>query len=232
MKRKVKLPVSRKKDLSSQYYRVKTPLRRGFLFCSDSYPMEVAILKYNAGNTQSVIYAMNRLGYEPIVSDDPEIISKADKVIFPGVGEASTAMAYLKERNLDKVLLGLKQPVLGICLGLQLMCKFSEENNTECLGIFDIQVKKFVSDSLKVPQMGWNSVYDLKTSLFEGIGENEYMYFVHSYYAELSPFTVARTKYANEFSASLQKDNFYAVQFHAEKSAIAGSKLLENFLKL
>ncbi len=170
--------------------------------------MDVAILKYNAGNTQSVIYAMNRLGFDPIVSDDPEIISKADKVIFPGVGEASTAMSYLKERNLDKVLIGLKQPVLGICLGLQLMCKFSEENNTECMGIFDIQVKKFISNTLKVPQMGWNSVYDLKVPLFEGISENEYMYFVHSYYAELSPFTAAKTNYANEFSASLQRDNY------------------------
>ncbi|MBC7391027.1 MAG: imidazole glycerol phosphate synthase subunit HisH [Opitutaceae bacterium] len=194
--------------------------------------MKVAIIKYNAGNTQSVIYALNRLGCEPIVSDDKEIILSADKVIFPGVGEASTAMEYLKERNLDKLITELKQPVLGICLGLQLMCSHSEENNTKCLGIFDIKVKKFESDFLKVPQMGWNNVYDLKTTLFDNIKEKDYMYFVHSYYAELSDFTVAKTSYVNEFSSSLQKDNFYAVQFHTEKSATAGSQLLENFLKL
>ena len=194
--------------------------------------MKVVIIKYNAGNTQSVIYALDRLGCEPIVSDNLETILNADKVIFPGVGEASTAMEYLKGRNLDKLITELKQPVLGICLGLQLMCSHSEENDTKCLGIFDIKVKKFENNILKVPQMGWNNVYDLKTTLFDKINEKDYMYFVHSYYAELSDFTAARTNYVNEFSSSLQKDNFYAVQFHAEKSAIAGSQLLENFFKL
>jgi len=194
--------------------------------------MNVAIVKYNAGNTQSVIYALNRLGFEPIVTDEPEILAKADKVIFPGVGEASTAMNYLKERQLDKVLKNLKQPVLGICLGLQLMCQYSEENDTECLGIFDIQVKRFPKVGLKVPQMGWNSIYNIKEPLFKGIKENDYMYFVHSYYAELSEYTVAKCKYAAEFSAALQKDNFYAVQFHTEKSSDAGAKLLENFLNI
>ncbi len=194
--------------------------------------MKVAIIKYNAGNTQSVIYALNRLGCEPIVSDDAEIISGSDKVIFPGVGEASTAMSYLKERGLDKTIVALKQPVLGICLGLQLMCSHSEENDTKCLGIFDIKVKKFASEGLKVPQMGWNNVYDLKSPLYKKVEENIYMYFVHSYYAELSQFTIAKTNYVNEFSSSLKKDNFYAVQFHTEKSAIAGSQLLQNFLDL
>jgi glutamine amidotransferase len=194
--------------------------------------MEVAIVKYNAGNVQSVIYALNRLGCEPIVTDDAELLANADKVIFPGVGEASTAMNYLKERKLDEVIKNLKQPVLGICLGLQLMCDFSEENNTKCLGIFDIQVKRFPSIGMKVPQMGWNNVYDLKSSLYANVKENDYMYFVHSYYAELSEYTIAKCKYATEFSASLHKNNFYAAQFHAEKSASAGSALLENFLKL
>ena len=194
--------------------------------------MKVAIIKYNAGNTQSVIYALNRLGCEPLVTDDPELIKGADKVIFPGVGEASTAMKYLKERKLDDVLIGLKQPVLGICLGLQLMCAYSEENDTKCLGIFDIQVKKFQSESLKVPQMGWNNVFDLDPTLYKNIKEKEFMYFVHSYYAELSTYTASKTEYATVFSSALHRDNFYAVQFHTEKSAIAGSQLLENFLQL
>ncbi len=193
--------------------------------------MTVAILKYNAGNVQSVAYALNRLGVEPIVTDEPDLLQKADKVIFPGVGEASTAMHYLKERQLDLLIPRLTQPVLGICLGLQLMCRHSEENDTLCLGIFDIQVKRFPDVGLKVPQMGWNNLYDLKAPLFAGIQENEYVYFVHSYCAELSPYTAAKCSYASEFSASLQKDNFYAVQFHPEKSAETGSKVLENFLK-
>jgi imidazole glycerol-phosphate synthase subunit HisH len=194
--------------------------------------MKVAIIKYNAGNTQSVIYALNRLGCEPIVTDDQEQIIKADKVIFPGVGEASTAMSYLRERNLDSLIPSLKQPVLGICLGLQLMCEHSEENDTKCLGIFDIKVRRFPNVGLKVPQMGWNSVYDLKTPLFKGVQENEFAYFVHSYCADLSAFTAAKCEYASEFSASLQRDNFYAVQFHPEKSAKTGAKILENFLQL
>jgi glutamine amidotransferase len=194
--------------------------------------MKVAIIKYNAGNIQSVTYALNRLGVEPIVTDDKEELSKADKVIFPGVGEASTAMSYLKERQLDQFIGQLTQPFLGICLGLQLMCQYSEENNTPCLGIFDVKVKRFPNVGLKVPQMGWNNLYDLKTPLFTGIQENEYVYFVHSYCAELSEYTAAKCSYASEFSASLQKDNFYAVQFHPEKSAETGAKVLENFLRI
>ena len=194
--------------------------------------MKIAIVKYNAGNVQSVIYALNRLGCEPIVTDDSELLGNADKVIFPGVGEASTAMNYLKERKLDEVIKNLKQPVLGICLGLQLMCNHSEENDTKCLGIFDIDVKRFPNNGMKVPQMGWNNVYDLKSTLYNNVNENDYMYFVHSYYAELSEYTIAKCQYVTEFSASLHKNNFYAAQFHAEKSAKAGATLLDNFLKL
>jgi len=194
--------------------------------------MNVAIIKYNAGNTQSVIYALNRLGCEPTVTDDKEELLKADKIIFPGVGEASTAMKYLKERGLDALIPTLKQPTLGICLGLQLMCDYSEENDTLCLGIFDIQVRRFPDVGLKVPQMGWNNIFDLKTPLFNNVSENEFTYFVHSYAAELSEFTAAKCKYGTEFSASLHRDNFYAVQFHPEKSATTGAKVLENFLKI
>jgi len=197
--------------------------------------MRLAIVKYNAGNIQSVTYALNRLGIEPVVSDDPEILKSADKVIFPGVGEASTAMAYLRERKLDAVIKGLKQPVLGICLGQQLMCRHSEENDTTCLGIFDIAVKRFVDTEkkgLKIPQIGWNSVYGLKSKLYEGISENAFVYFVHSYYAETGPFSISLTGYTQEFSSGLHRDNFYAVQYHPEKSGAIGSQLLENFLKL
>jgi glutamine amidotransferase len=192
--------------------------------------MKVAIIKYNAGNTQSVIYALNRLGVEPIVTDSLEEIHKADKVIFPGVGEASTAMSYLKSRNLDRLIPSLKQPVLGICLGLQLMCTHSEENDTVCLNIFPIQVKKFPAGD-KVPQMGWNSLHDLKGPLYKGIPENSYVYFVHSYYAEPSQYSAAVTDYILPYSSSIYKDNFYAVQFHAEKSSEVGSKILKNFLE-
>jgi len=197
--------------------------------------MEVAIVKYNAGNIQSVTYALNRLGVEPIVSDDPIVLKSADKVIFPGVGEASTAMAYLRDRKLDGVIKALKQPVLGICLGQQLMCRHSEENDTDCLGIFDIDVKKFVDTDkmgLKIPLIGWNSVYSLKTDLYKGIDENAFLYFVHSYYAEKSPFSISLTGYCQEFSSGLNKDNFYAVQYHPEKSGEVGSRLLDNFLNL
>lgn len=193
--------------------------------------MKVAIIKYNAGNTQSVIYALNRLGIEPVVTDAAEEIKAADKVIFPGVGEASTAMTYLKERGLDKVISQLKQPVLGICLGLQLMCDHSEENDTECLKIFPIKVKKFPAKD-KVPQMGWNSISSLKGPLFNGVKDNSYVYFVHSFYAELSEYTAAVTDYILPYSSSIHKDNFYAVQFHAEKSSEVGSQILKNFIEV
>ncbi|SFN40652.1 glutamine amidotransferase [Chitinophaga sp. YR627] len=197
--------------------------------------MKTVIIKYNAGNIRSVMFALDRIGVEGIVTDDPEAIKSADKVIFPGVGEASTAMSYLKERNLDKLIKDLKQPVLGICLGMQLMCKHSEENNTPCLGIFDVDVKRFTSpvdNLLKIPQIGWNNITGLYSTMFEHVPENSYMYFVHSYYAALGPDTVATTNYVINYSAGLQKDNFYAVQFHPEKSATVGQKILENFLKL
>jgi len=192
--------------------------------------MNVAIVKYNAGNVQSVIYALNRLGVEPIVTDIPEELQAADKVIFPGVGEAQTAMRYLRARKLDQVIKRLEQPVLGVCIGLQLLCNHSEEGDTNCMGVFDVNVKKFPA-TLKVPQMGWNNITYLKSPLFDGIQENEYVYYVHSYYAELSPFTIAQTDYVLPYSAALHKDNFYAVQFHAEKSSHVGSKILENFLQ-
>lgn len=194
--------------------------------------MSVAIIRYNAGNTQSVIYALNRLGVDPIVSDDPEVIRSCDKVIFPGVGEASTAMKYLKERNLDKLIPSLEQPVLGICLGLQLMCKHSEENDTDCLGIFPMQVKRFPAGD-KVPQIGWNTITDLKGPLFKNILENSYVYFVHSYYCEMNEsYAVSKTNYLLDYTSSIQQNNFYAVQFHAEKSSTVGEQILQNFLQL
>ncbi len=193
--------------------------------------MELAIIKYNAGNVQSLTFALNRLGIEPILTDDPAILTKVDKVIFPGVGEASTAMNYLKEKKLDKVITGIKQPFLGVCLGLQLMCKHSEENNTDCLGIFDLAVKRFVATE-KVPHMGWNTIQNLKSQLFDQVVENAYLYFVHSFYAEKSEQTIATCGYANDFSAALQKDNFYAIQAHPEKSSKTGQQILENFLSI
>jgi len=197
--------------------------------------MKTVIIKYNAGNIRSVLFALERLGVEGVVTDDPEEIRGADKVIFPGVGEASTAMRYLKERKLDQLITSLEQPVLGICLGMQLMCKYSEENDTPCMGIFDVDVKKFTSpvdNLLKIPQIGWNNITGLYSTMFEHVPENSYMYFVHSYYAALGTDTVATTNYVINYSAALQKDNFYAVQFHPEKSATEGAKILENFLKL
>lgn len=193
--------------------------------------MNVTIIKYNAGNIQSVLFALERIGVTALVTDDVEVLQKSDKVIFPGVGEASSAMHYLKERKLDEVIVNLKQPVLGICLGMQLMCQHSEEGNTNCLGIFDNNIKLF-EVNVKVPQIGWNNIYDLKTDLFKNVKENEYMYLVHSYYAEVSEHTIAKTNYGLEYSSSLQKNNFYGVQFHPEKSSDAGQKLLENFIKL
>lgn len=197
--------------------------------------MKTVIIKYNAGNIRSVLFALDRLGVEGVVTDNPEEIKAADKVIFPGVGEASSAMRYLQERKLDQLITDLKQPVLGICLGMQLMCKHSEENDTNCLGIFDVEVKRFqspVDNLLKIPQIGWNNITGLYCTVFEHVPENSYMYFVHSYYAALSPYTVATANYVINYSAALQKDNFYAVQFHPEKSAGEGQKILENFLKL
>lgn len=193
--------------------------------------MKLSIVKYNAGNIQSVLYALERIGATAVVTDDPETLHSADRVIFPGVGEASTAMQYLKERNLDKLLAGLKQPVLGICLGMQLMCAHSEENDTECLGIFDTQVRKF-SGGLKIPQIGWNTLTKTTGPLFLNLDEAPFCYFVHSYYADLCDETIAQTDYMVPFSSALAKNNFYGVQFHPEKSAAAGEQLLRNFIEI
>jgi glutamine amidotransferase len=194
----------------------------------------LVIIKYNAGNIQSVLYALERIGVQATVTDDVQQIQSADKVIFPGVGEASTAMNYLKERGLDEVIKNLTQPVLGICLGMQLMCKHSEENDTDCLGIFEEEVKRFKAEGLgfKVPQIGWNNIFNLKTPLFNGLKENDFCYFVHGYYAALGEHTIATTNYIQPYSSALQKDNFYGVQFHPEKSAIVGEEILSNFLNL
>lgn len=196
--------------------------------------MNIAIIKYNAGNIQSVLYALERLGVTATVTDDPSVLATADKVIFPGVGEASTAMAYLKARNLDQLIIALKQPVLGICLGMQLMCQHSAENDTPCLGIFDEQVLAFKSNeaTIKVPQIGWNTISNLKTHLFNGVAENSFTYFVHGYYAGLGNNSIATTNYILDYSSALQKNNFYGVQFHPEKSAAVGEKIIQNFLAL
>ncbi len=196
--------------------------------------MELAIIKYNAGNIQSVLYALERIGMQATVTDDPEAIRSAERVIFPGVGEASSAMQYLRERKLDELILGLRQPVLGICLGMQLMCRFSEENNTTCLGIFNEDVRRFQSSSrdFKIPQMGWNTITGLKTGLFQNVPESSYCYFVHSFYASLGPHTIAVTDYIHPYSAGLHRDNFYGVQFHPEKSAAIGEKIIRNFLEI
>jgi imidazole glycerol-phosphate synthase subunit HisH len=226
------------------------------------------IIKYNAGNIQSVLYALERIGMSAVVTDDIELIQKADKVIFPGVGEASTAMNYLKERKLDLVIKNLKQPVLGICLGMQLMCRYSEENDTDCLAIFDEEVKLFKVDEevanpdlsvqkinsnktarppspfgeslsrnfgrsgvrLKIPQIGWNQISNLKSPLFDNIPENSYCYFVHGYYAAYGKDTIATADYVQPYSAGLHRNNFYGVQFHPEKSAAAGEQILKNFI--
>jgi len=198
----------------------------------------IAIIKYNAGNVQSVQHALQRLGVESIVTDDEASIRNADKVIFPGVGHALPAMQYLKERGMDKIITSLRQPVLGICLGLQLMCKHSEEGNTNCLGIFDEDVKLFApspgkdGNGLKVPQIGWNNIYNFRSVLFEGLKEADYVYAVHSYYAALGNETVATTDYMQPYSAALQKNNFYAVQFHPEKSGAVGETILKNFISI
>lgn len=191
----------------------------------------IAIIKYNAGNATSVYNAVTRLGFEAVITDDFETIQQADKVIFPGVGEASSAMAYLKEKGFDQVIKNLKQPTLGICLGQQLMCAYSEEGNVDCLGIFPIQVKLFPPTEI-VPHMGWNTISNLKSDLFTNIEENSDIYYVHSFYCELSEFTIAKTNYILNYSAALHKDNFYATQFHPEKSARIGEQILKNFLEL
>lgn len=192
----------------------------------------IAIIKYNAGNVQSVQYALDRLGTSSVVTDDEATIHNADKVIFPGVGNAGAAMENVKAKKLDELIISLKQPVLGICVGMQLMCKHSEEGNTTCMGIFDAEIKLFKSPVLKVPQIGWNSIYDFKSPLFNGLKKEEYIYNVHSYYAELNNETVATCNYVQPYSAALQKDNFYAVQFHPEKSGNAGAQILKNFIEL
>jgi len=196
--------------------------------------MKTVIIKYNAGNIQSVLYALERIGVAAVVTDAVEEIQTADKVIFPGVGEASSAMQYLRERKLDELIIKLKQPVLGICLGMQLMCTHSTENNTNCLGIFEEQVKQFetADPTIKVPQIGWNTITALKTPLFKGIAENSFAYFVHGYYAAKGKHTISTTNYIQDYSSALQKDNFYGLQFHPEKSALVGEQIIQNFLAL
>ena len=193
--------------------------------------MKIVIIDYGAGNIQSIMFAIERLGYKATLSNNSNEISTADKVIFPGVGEASSAMEKLVESGLDTLVPNLKQPVLGICLGMQLMCKSTEEGNTSGLGIFDVDIIKF-TPTVKVPQMGWNTIYNLQSSLFTGINENEYMYLVHSYYAPLCKEAIATTNYGAEYASALQKNNFYGTQFHPEKSGNIGEQILENFLKL
>jgi len=191
--------------------------------------MKIVIIDYGAGNIQSIKFAIRRLGFEAILSHDPQEIREADKIIFPGVGEAGSAMKKLRESKLDQVIPELGQPVLGICLGMQLMCRYSEEGNTGGLGIFDVDVIRF-SETVKVPQVGWNQITNLKSGLFREIGENEHIYLVHSFYASLCKETIAETDYGITYSAALQRDNFYGVQFHPEKSSAVGGKILVNFL--
>lgn len=198
--------------------------------------MNIAIIKYNAGNIMSVDYALQRLGIKAEVTGDKEKILSADKIIFPGVGEASTTMAYLRENKLDELIRDLKQPVLGICLGMQLMCKHSTENNVDCIGIFDEEVVRFEAEPgmeniTKIPHMGWNSLTGLKTNLFDDSINEQFVYFVHSYYAKLGEHTIATTDYISPFSSAMHKDNFYATQFHPEKSGPVGAKILKNFIE-
>ena len=197
--------------------------------------MNIVIIKYNAGNIRSVLFALERIGAEAVVTDDPELISSADKIIFPGVGEARSAMNYLRDRKLDLLIQKLQQPVLGICLGMQLLCSHSEENDTTCLGIFNEKVKKFippVNVHLKVPAIGWNNIFNLKSAIFTGVPENSYCYFVHGYYADIGETTIAETNYIQSYSSALHKKNFYGVQFHPEKSAGTGERILNNFIQL
>ncbi len=198
----------------------------------------IAIVKYNAGNIQSVLFALERLGVDAKVTDDKDELFAADKVIFPGVGAARSAMDSLKEKGLDTIIKQLKQPVLGICVGMQLLFEHSEESDTECLGIIPAKVKLFRSEEIspdipiKVPQVGWNDIYNLKTDLFKNVPEHSYVYYVHSYFAEMNPYCIATTNYGLEYAGAVQKDNFYGVQFHTEKSAKVGEQILANFLTL
>jgi len=191
----------------------------------------IAIVKYNAGNVRSVENALHRLGFDPVVTDNPDTLQAASKVIFPGVGEAATAMTYLRENGLDDVLINLQQPFLGICLGMQLMCSHSQEGNTDCLGIFPEKVKRF-SAAEKVPHMGWNEIENMSGPLFKGLPVGSDVYFVHSYFAEVGSDCIATTRYGSPFAAGMARDNFYALQFHPEKSGGLGQRILENFLKL
>lgn len=196
--------------------------------------MKVAVVKYNAGNIRSVDYALKRLGVEAVITGDEEVLRSADKVIFPGVGEAATTMDFLHSHGMDRLIKNLRQPVLGICLGMQLMCSHSEEGDVDCLGIFDADVKRFVSlkHEDKVPHMGWNTIGQTNSELFKGFDKEEFVYFVHSFYVPLSNDTAAVTDYIHPFSAALHKDNFYATQFHPEKSGTVGERILRNFLEL
>ena len=197
--------------------------------------MKVVIIKYNAGNIQSVVFALERIGIQATVTDNAEEIRTADKIIFPGVGEASTAMNYLRERNLNQLIVSLKQPVLGICLGMQLLCSHSEEGDTTCLNVFEkVSVKKFISgnNKFKIPQIGWNTISNLQSKLFDKVAENSYCYFVHGYYVEENKQSIAKTNYIQSYSSALAFKNFYGVQFHPEKSAAVGEQILKNFLDL
>ncbi len=196
--------------------------------------MNIAIVKYNAGNIRSVVNALSRLGVEAEITDEAAKLRSADKVIFPGQGEASTAMHYLRQHGLDSVIRSLKQPVLGICIGQQLLCRHSDEGDVDCIGVFDANVTKFAPTRHedKVPQMGWNSLHNLKSPLFQGIDEGQYVYFVHSYYVPLGDYTIATTDYVLPYSAAIRKDNFFATQFHPEKSGSIGEQILKNFLNL
>lgn len=196
--------------------------------------MDVAIVKYNAGNIRSVINGLKRLGIQPILTDDAEQLTKADRVLFPGQGEAKTAMDYLREHRLDEVIRNLTQPVLGICVGQQLLCRHSEEGDTDCIGIFDAEVKRFcpTRHEDKVPAMGWNEITDLKSELYRGFEHSEFVYFVHSYYVPVCDWTIATTDYIQPYSASMHKDNFYTCQFHPEKSGTVGERILKNFMDI
>lgn len=196
--------------------------------------MEVAIVKYNAGNIYSVVNALGRLGIDPVITDDAELLGRADRVIFPGQGSAGTTMSYLREHHLDDIIRELRQPVLGICVGQQLLCAHSEEGDTDCIGLFPAPVKRFqpTRHEEKVPEMGWNSLHGLQSPLFKGIDEGAYVYFVHSFYVPVCEYTIAKADYIQPYSAALHKDNFYAVQFHPEKSGRVGEKILENFLSI